>query len=338
MSISLAAFNSFGLKQQCSSLIEVTDKVELLKTCRSLYQKQQPMLILGGGSNVVFTEDYHGTVVKIATKGIQISEDTDSYYLTVQAGEVWHDLVSFCMHKGIYGLENLALIPGTVGAAPIQNIGAYGVEFNEFCHKIELLQLDTDKLIQLGNEQCCFGYRESIFKQQLKNLVVITEVIFKLPKLWQPVIRYGPLQHFDIKLVTAQQIFDCVCQVRQSKLPDPHVLGNVGSFFKNPIVSADIYDELKSRFVDLVGYSQEDGCYKLAAGWLIEHAKLKGFTIGGAAVHQDQALVLVNRGDATGKQVCQLAQYIIQVIFDKFGVTLQPEPRILGLLGEIDIA
>ncbi len=337
MPISLTSLNTFGLNQHCDSLVEVTNKDELIKTSLMLYQQQQSMLILGGGSNVVFTDDFQGTVVKVSTKGITINEDDDYYYLTIQAGENWHQLVEYCLTKHIYGLENMALIPGTVGAAPIQNIGAYGVEFNRFCHKIEFLQLDTGDLVHYDNQQCEFGYRESIFKQQLKNLAVITEVTLKLPKKWEPVVNYGPLQHFDAMDVTAQQVFDCVCHVRQSKLPDPKVLGNVGSFFKNPVVSVVDYHSLKNRYEDLVGYRQVDDHYKLAAGWLIEHAGLKGINIGGAAVHQDQALVLVNLGQATGDQVCQLAKHIIQTVFDKFAVTLQPEPRIMGSVGEIEV-
>jgi UDP-N-acetylmuramate dehydrogenase len=337
MPILLTSLNTFGLNQYCDSLVEVTSKEELIKISFELYQQQKNMLILGGGSNVVFTDNFQGTVIKVSTKGITINEDDDFYYLTVQAGENWHQLVKYCLTKHIYGLENMALIPGTVGAAPIQNIGAYGVEFNRYCHKIEFLQLDTGNLVHYNNEQCHFGYRESIFKQQLKNLVVITEVTLKLAKKWVPVISYGPLQHLEAIDVSAQQIFDCVCMVRQSKLPDPKILGNVGSFFKNPVVSTDDYDSLKSRYGSLVGYRQVDNHYKLAAGWLIEHAGLKGVNIGGAAVHQDQALVLVNLGYATGNEVCQLAKHIIQMVFDKFAVTLQPEPRIIGSVGEIEI-
>jgi UDP-N-acetylmuramate dehydrogenase len=337
MSISLAAFNTFALQQHCTSLVEVTSKAELIDICNNLYKQQLPMLVLGGGSNLVFTEDYDGTVVKVSTKGIQFTADDDYQYITIQAGENWHKLVESCLQKQIDGLENMALIPGTVGAAPIQNIGAYGVEFNRFCYEIEFLQLDTGHLVRFNNQQCDFGYRESIFKKQLNNLAVITEVTLKLAKHWVPVIDYGPLQHFDPSTVTAKQIFDCVCHIRQSKLPDPKVLGNVGSFFKNPLVSTKAYNQLKLRFTDLVAYQQVDGQYKLAAGWLIDYVGLKGANIGDAAVHQDQALVLVNLGHATGKQVCQLAKYVIQMVFDKFAVTLQPEPRIMGSVGEIEI-
>ncbi|MCL1152406.1 UDP-N-acetylmuramate dehydrogenase [Shewanella ulleungensis] len=337
MLTSLAPLNTFGLQQYCSSLVRVVSKSELIDVCTDLYSKQLPMLILGGGSNLVFTTDYRGTVVNIATKGITMAMDTDYYYVSVQAGENWHDLVEFCLANQINGLENMALIPGTVGAAPIQNIGAYGVEFNRFCHAIEFLRLDSNDLQVFSNEQCHFSYRESIFKQELKNLAVVTEVTLKLPKQWQPVLDYGPLQNMDPQTVTAKQIFDCVCQVRQSKLPDPKVLGNVGSFFKNPIVTCNEFIELRVEFPTIVAYEQVDGQYKLAAGWLIEQAGLKGFRLGDAAVHQNQALVLVNMGSATGEEVCQLARHIIDVVFNKFAVTLQPEPRIIGPDGEIKI-
>jgi len=337
MPITLTSLNTLGLNQRCTSLVEVTSKEALIKTCIMLYQQQTPMFILGGGSNVVFTDDYQGTVVKVSTVGIEIQEDDDFYYLTAQAGENWHQLVEYCLTKHIYGLENMALIPGTVGAAPIQNIGAYGVEFSQHCYRVEALLLDTGKLVYFENEQCQFGYRESIFKQQLKNKAVITAVTFKLAKDWQAVVNYGPLQQFDPANVVAQQIFDCVCQVRKSKLPDPNVLGNVGSFFKNPLVSKENYLTLKQCHTELVAYEQADGRVKLAAGWLIEQAGLKGVQIGDAAVHNEQALVLVNLGQATGAQICELAQYVIRHVYEKFAIKLQPEPRIIGSTGEIEI-
>lgn len=336
MPISLTELNTFGLQQHCSSLISVTSKVDLIETCNSLYAKQ-PLLILGGGSNLVFTANYLGAVVNIATKGIKVTDDDKFYYLCVQAGEGWHDLVEFCLNNKIYGLENMALIPGSVGAAPIQNIGAYGVEFNRYCHEVEFLRLDTKQLLTFSNDQCQFGYRDSIFKQELKNLAVITQVTLKIPKNWQPVLSYGPLQSLDPSTVTAKQVFDCVCNVRRSKLPDPKVLGNVGSFFKNPVVHSTVYSELLNHYPNLVAYQQDDGQYKLAAGWLIEQSGLKGFRVGDAAVHQDQALVLVNLKNATGEQVCQLARHIISVVNEKFSVTLQVEPRIIGAVGEIEI-
>ncbi|MCL1106897.1 UDP-N-acetylmuramate dehydrogenase [Shewanella algicola] len=337
MTISLTPFNTFGLKQDCDTLIDVTSKAGLIATCNKLYKENFPMLILGGGSNLVFTENYQGSVVKVSTKGIEITSDDTHYYLTVQAGENWHQLVEFCLEKKIYGLENMALIPGTVGAAPIQNIGAYGVEFNLFCHRVEFLQLDTGKLTTYNKLQCEFDYRESVFKQRLRNLAVITQVTLKLAKKWVPVINYGPLQHFDSSTVTAKQIFDCVCQIRQSKLPDPAKLGNVGSFFKNPVISVEHYNTLKASFPNLIAYEQPDRQFKLAAGWLIDQAGLKGAKVGAATVHQEQALVLVNLGTATGRDVCQLARKIIDAVYDKFTVVLHPEPRIIGSQGEVKI-
>ncbi|MDD8060478.1 MULTISPECIES: UDP-N-acetylmuramate dehydrogenase [Shewanella] len=337
MSISLKPFNTFGLQQNCLSLINVDTKSDLISTCDKLYKGDFPLLILGGGSNLIFTENYQGSVVKVSTKGIEITSDDTHYYLTVQAGENWHQLVEFCLARKIYGLENMALIPGTVGAAPIQNIGAYGVEFNLFCHQVEFWRLDTEQLITYSNEQCEFDYRESVFKQRLKNLAVITQVTLKLAKHWVPVINYGPLQHFDLATVTARDIFECVCHVRQAKLPDPTMLGNVGSFFKNPVIPVEHYNSLKASFSNLIAYEQADGQFKLAAGWLIDQAGLKGVKVGGAAVHQDQALVLVNLGNANGSDVCQLARKIINAVYDKFSVVLHPEPRVIGSQGEIDI-
>lgn len=294
-----------------------------------------PMLILGGGSNLLLLEDYQGAVIQIATKGIDVCEDQEHFHLKVAAGENWHDLVCETLKLGMPGLENMALIPGTVGAAPIQNIGAYGIELCQLCDWVEYLDLQTGALTRLEAADCDFGYRESIFKNRLKGKAVITSVGLKLPKAWQPKLSYGPLQSLAEETeVTATMIFERVCQVRQEKLPDPVVLGNAGSFFKNPVVAAADYLKLAERFPDLVGYAQQDGTVKLAAGWLIDKVGLKGFQMGAAAVHDKQALVLVNKGGAKGKDVANLAREIIRQVQARFGVELQPEPRIFAATGE----
>lgn len=235
------------------------------------------------------------------------------------------------------GLENLALIPGTVGAAPIQNIGAYGVEFCDVCDWVEYLDVESGDLLRLTVDECEFSYRESIFKGSLRDKAVITAVGLRLPKAWQPKLAYGPLQSFNAETVTPREIFDRVCEVRSEKLPNPEVLGNAGSFFKNPIVSASVYIELAQRFPSIVGYAQPDGDVKLAAGWLIEHAGLKGFALGNAGVHAKQALVLVNLGHATGQDICRLALHVIARVNEVFGVKLEAEPRIMGLTGETSL-
>ncbi len=333
-SYSLKPFNTFGVAQSCLALSEAHSKDELQNICLSVWQSSRPMLVLGGGSNVVFTDDFVGEVVRVLSKGIKIHEDIEAFYLEVEAGENWHDLVEFTLSNNMPGLENLALIPGTVGAAPIQNIGAYGLELCDVCDWVEYLELETGKLQRLDAAQCEFSYRESIFKGSLRDKTVITAVGLRLAKNWQPRLDYGPLQAFEQSKVTPREIFERVCEVRRDKLPDPKVLGNAGSFFKNPLVSAACYLELAQRFSNIVGYAQPNGEVKLAAGWLIEQAGLKGFTLGKVAVHDKQALVLVNLGDATGQDICQLAQHVIARVSEVFGVRLEAEPRIIGANGE----
>jgi UDP-N-acetylmuramate dehydrogenase len=333
---SLKAYNTFAIEQGCISMIHANSKESLIKICYDLYQGNMPFMILGGGSNVLFTEDYLGTVVHVVTKGIEIKEDGDSYLVTVEAGENWHELVKHCLQLGIAGLENLALIPGTVGAAPIQNIGAYGVEFVDVCDWVEYLDLTDGKLKRLNAVECGFAYRDSIFKGELNGLAVISTVGFRLNKVWQPKLSYGPLQQLDSTTVTALQVFDCICETRISKLPDPKLLGNAGSFFKNPIITSKLFQTLKEMYPDIVGYPVDSGI-KLAAGWLIDHAGLKGFSIGNASVHGQQALVLINTGGATGDDVTRLARYIIKKISTQFFVDLEAEPRVIGAYGEKEL-
>lgn len=334
---SLKMHNTLGLAQTCHTLLEAHSTEQLIQLSQRAFDGANAMLVLGGGSNLVFTEDFDGVVIKVLSKGIAVTEDEDYFYLTVQAGESWHGLVEYCLAHSMPGLENLALIPGTVGAAPIQNIGAYGVEFCQVCDWVEYQDLSTSTLARLDNSDCEFGYRESIFKQQLKNRIVITQVQLKLAKRWQPVLNYGPLQHLVADTVTPQAIFDCVCQVRLEKLPDPAVIGNVGSFFKNPLISPQQYLNLMQQHADIVGYAQDDGQIKLAAGWLIDQAGLKGLRVGGAAVHTAQALVLINQDNASGEDICHLAKKVMAEVEAKFGVKLEPEPRIMGKQGEISL-
>lgn len=333
---SLKAYNTFGIEQACVSIINATSKARLIESCCDLYQKNKPFLVLGGGSNILFTEDYLGTIIRVLTKGIIVTDDKEHYLVTVEAGEDWHDLVKHCLDLGIAGLENLALIPGTVGAAPIQNIGAYGVEFVDVCGWVEYLDLTDGELKRLPSVECQFGYRDSIFKKELKKRAVITRVGFKLSKNWQPQLNYGPLQQFNMKIVTPLEVFDCICETRMSKLPDPAVLGNVGSFFKNPIVAPKYFLVLQQKYPKIVGYPVDNGI-KLAAAWLIDNAGLKGFAMGKASVHDQQALVLINQGGATGDDVANLARYIIEQINIQFSVKLEAEPRIIGAHGEKEL-
>jgi UDP-N-acetylmuramate dehydrogenase len=334
---SLKMHNTLGLAQTCHTLLEAHSTEQLIQLSQQAFDGAKPMLVLGGGSNLLFTDDFDGVVIKVLSKGIAVTEDEDYFYLTLQAGEDWHGLVEYCLANDMPGLENLALIPGTVGAAPIQNIGAYGVEFCQIANWVEYLDLKTGKIKRLTSQECEFAYRESIFKQQLKNQTVITALQIRLPKQWLPVVNYGPLQHLNVETVTPKAIFDRVCEVRREKLPDPAITGNVGSFFKNPLVSAGQYLSLLKEYSDIVGYAQDDGQIKLAAGWLIDQTGLKGLQVGQACVHQAQALVLINLGGASGKDICELAKLVIAKVQQKFGVILAPEPRIMGLNGEIDL-
>ncbi|WP_239473254.1 UDP-N-acetylmuramate dehydrogenase [Shewanella algidipiscicola] len=334
---SLATHNTLGIDVSCEHLIKTTDELQLIDTCLDAANKKRPLLAIGGGSNIVLTDSFKGIVVLIATKGINVVEDQDCFHLSVAAGENWHELVQFCLTHNMPGLENLALIPGSVGAAPIQNIGAYGADFSQFCEWVEYLDLTTGERVRLDAEQCLFDYRDSIFKSTLKDKAVILNVGLRLEKEWRPNLSYGPLQQLSATTLTPTMIFDCICATRSSKLPDPAALGNVGSFFKNPIVSSEHFTQLQQEYPAIVGYPVNVDKVKLAAGWLIENAGLKGHAIGGAAIHLKQALVIVNVGKATGADVCTLAREVIQRVNQIYSVYLEVEPRIIGAVGEREL-
>ncbi|OCG17771.1 UDP-N-acetylenolpyruvoylglucosamine reductase [Gilliamella sp. Fer1-1] len=325
--------NTFGLTVFALKVITVTT-VEQLQQVWQDNSQNLPIMIIGEGSNSLFTCDFDGIVIVNRIKGMTITETEQAWHLKVGAGEIWHDLVSTTIEQNISGLENLALIPGCVGSAPIQNIGAYGVEFQKVADYVELLELATGKIITVTDGQ--YGYRESIFKKAYLQGYAVINVGIKLPKDWQPVLTYGELQNFDPKSVTAKIIFDKVCDIRRSKLPDPKVLGNGGSFFKNPVVDKIVADKLLEIYPNMPIYPQDHHQTKLAAGWLIEQCDLKGYQIGGAAVHQQQALVLVNKSHATAEDVVELARFIKKSVLQKFLVNLSPEIRFIGNTGEID--
>ncbi|WP_372873419.1 UDP-N-acetylmuramate dehydrogenase [Shewanella sp.] len=331
MPVSLKSYNTFGIDHQCAELIEVTDATELPDLIRTLDAQDRGYFILGGGSNVLLTSDVNLTVLKMANKGIEVTAGNNAWHVAVAAGENWHQFVSWTLEQQMPGLENLALIPGTVGAAPIQNIGAYGLELMEVCEWVEYLSLPDCVTVRMTAIECKFGYRDSIFKQQLRGKAIITRVGFKLPKMWQPKLTYGPLAEFNTDTVTPEMIFERVIAVRSEKLPDPVKLGNAGSFFKNPIVDAVTFAAIVRQYPDAVAYAQEDGRMKLAAGWLIDKAGLKGYRQGEAGVHDKQALVLVNFGAATGADILNLARHVITEVHDRFGVMLEPEPNLVGL-------
>jgi len=330
---SLLKLNTLALDAHCRWLAEVEQVADLVALRSDPQFTAMPRLTLGGGSNMLFTNDFLGLVVLNRLKGIKVEEGDDHWLLHVAAGEDWHQLVCHALQQGWFGLENLALIPGTVGAAPVQNIGAYGVELANFCVYVEAFNWQSGEIERIEAPQCRFGYRDSIFKHEYQDSHLITAVGLKLAKAWQPVLGYGPLAALG-EAPSAQAIFDAVCATRMTKLPDPAVLGNAGSFFKNPVVPAALAASLKLRYPQMPCYPAGEGQAKLAAGWLIDQCGLKGFTIGRAAVHQEQALVLVNLGGASAMELIALAAHVRDSVEQTFGVVLEHEVRFMGAQGE----
>lgn len=328
---SLRAYNTLGVEARAQAYLQVTasDMLALIDSNAEL--DGLPRFVLGGGSNVVLTRDFDGLVLHMCTEGIEIiNQDEYATYVRVAAGENWHRFVLWTLAQGLGGLENLSLIPGTVGAAPIQNIGAYGVELKDCFHALTAFDFASGELFRLGKEACEFAYRDSVFKHRLRGRTVIVDVTFALPKQWQPNFRYADLAQElaarGLDSPTARDISDAVIAIRTRKLPDPRVTGNVGSFFKNPLVSAAQRDALLLQHPQLVSYAQAGGSFKLAAGWLIDQCGWKGKRVGSVGVYEKQALVLVNRGGASGKDIVDLARAIQADVLARFGVQLEPEP------------
>jgi UDP-N-acetylmuramate dehydrogenase len=290
--------------------------------------------VLGGGSNVVLTRDVAAVVLKIEIPGLRLlREEPDAWIVEAGAGESWHGLVAWTIEQGLPGLENLALIPGSVGAAPVQNIGAYGVELKDRFHSLDAVDFVTGRSVTLDAAMCHFGYRDRVVKRDLAGKTVITRVRFRLPRPWQPVLGYLDLerrmQETGNHSPDARTVFDWVCAIRRAKLPDPAVVGNAGSFFKNPVVTAEQCRDIIGRDPEIVHYPMPDGSVKLAAGWLIDACGWKGKTVGRAGVYEKQALVLVNRGGASGAEVVTLARAIQESVYGRFGIRLEPEPVIV---------
>lgn len=330
----LQKLNTFGIAASARYFTEVKNTEDIREVLSAGQFSGIPKLILGGGSNVLFINDFSGIVIKNSLKGIElVKEDDEFYYVKAAAGEVWHGFVMHCIRHNYAGFENLSLIPGNVGASPMQNIGAYGVEIKDSFYELEAFHL-RDRLIRtFNNAECEFGYRESVFKRALKDQFIITSVTYKLRK--QPVLNtsYGAiekeLEAMGIKQPTIQAVSQAVINIRSSKLPDPARTGNAGSFFKNPEVPRSIYDALKKEHPAIVGYTLENGNVKLAAGWLIEQCGWKGRTFGDAGVHKNQALVLVNYGTATGSEIYDLSGKIMDSVKEKFGVELEREVNMI---------
>jgi len=331
---SLKSFNTFAVECTTDKLIEINARADLNDIPNTINDN---FYVLGEGSNTLFIDEEAPTIIKINLIGMKFEETKEAYYVTVSAGENWHQLVEFCLKQGIYGLENLALIPGSVGAAPVQNIGAYGVEFADFCHSVEWFDLNSGAVKTIKSNECHFSYRESIFKQELKNKGIVIAVTLKINKQWQPKLQYQGLEGLGDS-PSAQQIFDKVIALRQSKLPDPNFLPNAGSFFKNPVVNRKTYQALEEEFGAMPHYLQNNGEVKLAAGWLIDQSGLKGFKVNNVGIHEKQALVLVNYNNGSGKALVELAKYVQVSVFTKFSIRLYPEVRLVSKQGEIDFS
>ncbi len=329
---SLQAYHSFGCKVQAAGLAGFSGVEQIPELVAEAALPS--LLVLGGGSNVLFTRNYPGLVLLNRIMGMRVEkEDEQHIYLRVGAGENWHQLVLHCVDKGWGGIENLSLIPGCVGASPMQNIGAYGAEVKDVIDEVEAWHLPDQQVIRFNNSDCRFGYRNSIFKQELKNLVVISSVRFRLQKQPKPNTAYGAIrQQLEAMQVSRPGIADvsrAVIAIRQSKLPDPKEIGNAGSFFKNPVVKTAVADELLAQFPEMPGYPDTAGYTKIPAGWLIEKAGLKGYRQGDAGVHQQQALVIVNHGSASGEELLAVAQLVQKKVSDMFGISLEKEVNIL---------
>lgn len=329
--ISLKPFNTFGIDVTAKHFRAFGSVSEL----RELLDKpRKNLLILGGGSNVLFTKNFDGLVLKNDIQGIEtIKEDEDFTYVKAGAGVVWHQFVLEMIHQNLSGIENLSLIPGSVGASPMQNIGAYGVEIKDVFESLEAYHIQSGKVKTFSNEECNFGYRESVFKKELKNQYIITSVTFRLNKKHVLNTNYGAIQsELDKMGVTEPSIRDisnAVIAIRQSKLPDPKEIGNAGSFFKNPIISNELMERIKSKHPSLPNYPVDDSTTKVAAGWLIEQSGWKGKTFSNFGVHDKQALVLVNHGGCRGKDIFDLSNKIIEDVNQKFGIQLEREVNIL---------
>jgi UDP-N-acetylmuramate dehydrogenase len=340
--VSLQPYNTFGIVARARTLVRVKNAEDVHAALAQPELRDEPRFVLGGGSNIVLTGDVKAVVLKIEVPGRRVVDDGPrATIVEFGAGENWHEAVTWTIEQGLGGLENLALIPGTVGAAPVQNIGAYGIELQDRFESLDAIDLVTGREFTLDATQCAFGYRDSVFKHSpsrdrdfgLAGRAVILRVRMRLPKPWKPVLGYVDLQRkiteSGVAQPSARQIYEWVCAIRGAKLPDPRVIGNAGSFFKNPTVTPEQCQDIIARDPGIVHYPMPDGTIKLAAGWLIDACGWKGKSVGQAGVYEKQALVLVNRGGATGGEVVTLARAIQTSVYERFGIRLEPEPVVV---------
>jgi len=332
--ISLKKFNTFGIEAKASFFAEFSSRDEFTTQIADANINNLPILILGGGSNILFTRDFDGLVLKNNIPGIQVVEDRgESVIVSSGSGVVWHDFVNWCIDQGYGGVENLSLIPGCTGAAPIQNIGAYGVELKDTFHSLEAVEISSGNLVTFTRNECEFGYRNSIFKNECKGKLIITSVQFELQKNPEFRLSYGAieqeLKRMGVEKPTLRAVSDAVCNIRRSKLPDPKVIGNAGSFFKNPEVAKDVFELVQGEYPKLPHYPAAHGLVKIPAGWLIEQCGWKGKKVGNTGSHKDQALVLVNYGNATGNEIYALALDIKKSVKEKFGIEITPEVNLV---------
>ncbi|WP_315319310.1 UDP-N-acetylmuramate dehydrogenase [Prevotella aurantiaca] len=326
---SLLRHNTFGIEAKCKRFIEYNSVEEAQQVAKMLTDADQPLLILGGGSNLLLTADYDGTVLH---SGIRFLEQIDSCHVRCGSGYVWDDFVAYCVANGLYGAENLSIIPGEVGASAVQNIGAYGVEAKDLIVSVEAVEIKTGRICRFTNDECDYSYRQSKFKHTWRDRFLITAVTYKLSETYEPKLDYGNIRAAlavkGINFPTAAELRDVITEIRNAKLPDPKVLGNAGSFFMNPVVSTQKYNELAQQYEGMPHYSIDNEHEKIPAGWLIEQCGWKGKAMGKAAVHDKQALVLVNRGGATGNEVVRLCETIQHDVMQKFGIEINPEVNI----------
>lgn len=324
---SLLQYNTFGIDEQAKFFFSFSDKQELAAFLKNEFRKDLPYFVLGGGSNVLLTKPFAGTVIHPENKGISVVEEQGNDVLvSVAAGEVWDDFVQWAVSNNLHGVENLSFIPGCVGASPVQNIGAYGSEAKDAIYRVVCMAIGDQEERIFSNEECRFGYRDSVFKHEEAGKYIVTDVVFKLHKNAPFNLGYGSLRNsIDESTATLQIVRDTIIAIRKEKLPDPKEIGSAGSFFKNPVVPTEQAEQLKQSFPDMVTYPAPDGKTKIAAGWLIDSLGLKGFRIGGAQVHPKQALVLTNTGGATATDVTNLASHVKTKVGETYGLTIEPE-------------